>query len=347
MRIAVLTTLFALVVTGAARAQATVIAVSGKVSIRRDGWSGWLPVRFGTAVAVGDLLHTDVGATLEVLCPDLTRRKLSGNETSGAPCGAAQSPTRGEAGGPRLGPLRSGYAEPQHELTLLRPRWTLLEETRPVIRWSAPPGVRSVQVTVVGVKFKWSTQATGTRMVYPANAPRLIPGRQYSVLVTALPLASTADGEAWPIFEVLTPEKVADLERRVAKIHALPLDAEKRAFLEGSFLANRGLRAEAIDRLRSLAVTSQEPAIHRVLASVYREVGLEPQAIASFRIAVARSASLADLDGEGQAAAMLGELCRRSGYCEKNEGQRHLGRAVAIYEQVGAQDEAKRLRGLL
>src|SRR5205085_296171 len=84
-------------------------------------------------------------------------------------------------------------------------------------------------VTIVGVGFKWSTKATGRSMVYPADAPRLIPGRQYSVLVTAGSLASTRDGEAWPLFEILSPGQVTDLKNQVAKVRALPLNAKMKA----------------------------------------------------------------------------------------------------------------------
>ncbi|HEX6096430.1 MAG TPA: hypothetical protein VF432_08920 [Thermoanaerobaculia bacterium] len=345
MRMAAALALMTLLQAGTVEAQATVIAASGKVSIRRDGWSGWLPARFGTAVGTGDLLHTGPGSSVAVLCPDLTRGTLDADETSGAPCTVARTPVRAE-GGVLLAPLRSGHVEAEHALTLLGPRWTRVEDARPTIRWAAPPAVTEVQVTVRGVGVEWSTKVKGASLVYPANAPRLIPGRQYSVLITAGSLSSTRDGEGWPVFEVVAPEQLAEIRRQVAKVRALSPSTEQKTFLEGHLLAARGLRAAAIDRLQPIAPGSAEPVIHRLLAHTYQNVGLDRLAIDSYRAAAARSAALGDLDGEAQAAAALGELCQRSKRCAKGEAQGHLRRALAIYEQIGAKDELTRLRRL-
>jgi hypothetical protein len=58
------------------------VAVEGQVRLKRDGWSDYIPVGFGTLIQYDDLLQVDGIAT--VLCGDLTVETVSGWDS--CPC---------------------------------------------------------------------------------------------------------------------------------------------------------------------------------------------------------------------------------------------------------------------
>src|SRR5262249_42798805 len=155
------------------------------VSVKREGWSAYAPVLFGTALHYGDLLRLDGSAQATVVCTDLTLATVPSG-VGGIPCPVGREPN-----GPGLvydgslvNPTRSN---PSGEFPLVvAPRKTNLLDPRPTLRWTPVAGVTTYTVSVRGPKVSWSTEVTsGTEVAYPGNAPALVAGATYKVTVVA------------------------------------------------------------------------------------------------------------------------------------------------------------------
>jgi hypothetical protein len=325
----------------------TVIALNGTVRIRREGWKEWAPVQFGIAVDPGDILNTEAGSSVQVICADLSRVTLGEGQTAGAPCKSTSVPVRTDHGY-RLTPLRGNDGRRERDLFLVSPRWTRLAETDPTIRWVAPPGIDRFQVTVRGGGVNWTRTVQSQKSLrYPADAPRLEPGHQYSVLITAGALSSIRAGEPWPLFEIASRVQIDAMHRQLEVFHRLGLSSGKTAVLEAKLLASLGFHAEAIERLEQVSPRFDAAVTDRILAATYEATGLDHLAVEKYRQALRKSAVSADSDGEATAADALCTLCQRFGLCEKGETRKYLLRAMAIHEALGAARQVKRLRDQL
>ena len=60
------------------------VAVEGEVQLKRDGWSGYVPVGFGTIIQYDDLLQVDGTAT--VVCGDFSRYLVGNHLVSAGTC---------------------------------------------------------------------------------------------------------------------------------------------------------------------------------------------------------------------------------------------------------------------
>jgi hypothetical protein len=324
----------------------TVIALKGTVRIRREGWKEWAPVQFGTAVHQGDVLDTEAGSLVQVICADLSRGTLSEGQTAGAPCKSNIGPIKtinGDVTG-----FRGDGGQPERDLILVSPRWTRIAEANPTIRWTAPPDVNRFQIAVRGGEINWTRTVESQRSLrYPADAPRLVPGYQYSVFVTAGARSSNRPGEPWPFFEIAPKVQIEAMERQLQVVRSLGLSSERTAVLEGKLLTSLGFHAAAIDRLEPVASRLGAAVTYRLLAGTYLETGLDHLAVETYRQALRKSAASGDSDGEAMAADALGSLCQRFRLCEEGEARTHLRKALAIYEALGAEEQVKRLRAQL
>lgn len=325
----------------AATAAPEVVECQGKASFQRKGWKGWSPLRFGTELAQGDLIKVEVGGSVKIRCPDDSVKSLPAGQIRGVPCSEAGKTL---ASGPRLLSRVRGDADEGGGLTLLSPRWTWLTDGSPTLRWSAPPEVKRFTVTVRGGGSEWTaTVESATSLPYPKDAPPLIPGKQYAVVVKAEGLSSTRADAALPLFEVLPPARAAEAKRGIEKIRSLGLAPGPTAWLETEWLAGQGLLAEAIETGEAAARSFPEAALHRALGSAYKGVGLAGRAVDSYRKALELDEGSADSADRARVAEDLADLCLASGPCKSGEARRQLEAARGIYQKLGAAADVRRV----
>ena len=319
----------------------TVIASRGAVRIRREGWTHFAPVQFGIPVHPGDLLDAGPSASVEVICTDLSRGRLAQGEMGGAPCKSNNAPIPTPKG--YRSPLRGHDAPSGPNILVVSPRWTLVRESNPTIRWIAPAEVKRVEITLRDDRVLWTqvVDASLRSLPYPAGAPRLVPGRQYWVVVTGGGLSSSRD--PLPFFEVASAPQSDAVNRQLRTVRSLGLTPDKRAVLEAKLLANLGYHAEAIERLEQVAQKLGAAAAYRLLGAAYRDVGLNGLAIEKYRQALRHSEANADPDGVAMAAEALGSLCQHFGLCENGDAKKYLTKAVTIYRSLEAEAQVERL----
>ena len=321
----------------------TIVAVKGSVRIRRVGWKQWAPAYFGVAVHPKDLLNTDAGASVQVLCADLSRGTLTEGRTEGVPCKTNRPPIKNDAGQYQTS-LR-GDESTDRSLILITPRWTRIVDPHPTIRWSAPSDVKRFEVTVRGSGVLWTRTVDGqTSLRYPDDAPRLAPGNQYAISITAGELSSIRTGEPWPFFEVASRAQLDTMERQLRMVQSLGLGQEKNRVLEAKLLANLGMNAAAIERLEQVSPNFGAAIADRLLAGIYHDTGLDHLAVIRYRTALRKAVASGDAEGQALAADALGSLCQRFGLCARGEARTSLGKALEIYQKLGAEKHVKRLR---
>ena len=312
------------------------VAVEGKVQLKREGWRDYVPTDFGTLVRPTDLLNVD--GKVSVLCADLSIKSL--NAQGRCPCPINQGWL--EYHGLRFD---SGQrAMPQDVPYILHPRNTFVLNAHPLLRWHST-GVSSYTVSIVSfAKEVWSqSDVVGDRLRYPDDAPALLPGVDYLLVVRA-----NATGRA------STEEKAVDLgfqlsgdaerltveQQRNAILGLSSLDEPARTmalamyYLSVKSEGGRGLWGEAWLLLEPVAQTRTAPAVHLRMGEVLAAMKLPDEAETAYRAALQSAESLGDK--ESQAAAHAG-LWRVTG----NAADR--SEAIKLYEELG-DENAKTLQ---
>lgn len=193
----------------------------GDVSYRRKGWTGWAPLSTSTELKRNDLIHVGTNGFIAIDCPDGSLKPLPAGHTRGIPCSEAEEPLAIDR---HLVTSVRGDQEEGDGLTLLSPRWTWLSSGFPTLRWAAPPGVTLFTVTLLGGKQEWTTTiSSATSLPYPKDAPPLVPGVKYAVVVRAGVLSSLRNGEALPIFQILPAAQTAKVRQGLERIQSLKL----------------------------------------------------------------------------------------------------------------------------
>jgi hypothetical protein len=195
-----------------------VVAVQGKVMVRRQTWTGASPAVVGTVLRLGDLVAPNGVGKASILCADLTL-VTSGDAPAGIPCRPdGQSELRWN--GARVAPARSASTDfPK----LLYPRATDIMDGRPKIAWTAATGASSYQVSIEG------PAVSGTEYTYPVSAPILKAETDYQVVVHGGGRSSREEGVPGSGFRLVgAPRQTAvrDFERRIG---AVPLTDQARS----------------------------------------------------------------------------------------------------------------------
>lgn len=312
-----------------------VVAVKGKVALRRPNWTGTTPVVFGTVLQFGDLLSPEGDGKATILCADLTLAS-SANILEGVPCHPGGQPEL-RWNGARVAPARSAAADfPK----LLQPRATDLTDARPTIAWSPATGVGSYKVSVQGQNFEWTSPPTsGTEFEYPASAPSLKPETDYQVVVSGGGRDSREEGVPGAGFRLMGPVRTArvrDLERRIV---AMALDDAPRRLAIAHLYAGERLLLAAIATLGTLQDAS-ELAFRGDLQVKAQRPDL---AIESYRQAVAR-ASPDDLENGAYARKTLARLLLGT---DDLEARKLLDEAKTAYKTIGDSDALTEIGRLL
>jgi hypothetical protein len=305
------------------------VVAQGSVSVKRERWSTYAPALFGTILHYGDLLRLDGSAQATVVCADLTVANVSGG-TNGLPCKVVQPVL--VHNGSMVNPTRG---TPSGEFPLVvTPRKTKLLNPHPTLRWTVVPGATSYTISVRGPNVNWSTTVTsGTEVVYPANAPALVPGSTYKVIVVTGNRSSEEETLPGLGFTLLKSDETTTVLEGETKIRALGLADAPTRLLLANLYASQGLTAEAIEQLEALSGTSQEPAVLRSLGDLYLTLGLNRLAEARYLRAVNLSEHANDIEGQALAQRALGAIYEAIG--NPGEAAQRLRKAVELYQQLG------------
>jgi predicted small lipoprotein YifL len=318
-----------------------IVAVQGDASIKRAGWESYAPARFGVPLRKGDLLRLAASARAVVACADLKLSELPAG-VSGFPCKTGPEQSALVYAGRLAVPTRGEPGEGEYPV-VVSPRKTRLLDPHPMLRWTAVPGVTQYRISMQGTD--WTAAIDGrTETVYPADAPPLVPGTAYRLVVTAGERSSTEEGGAGLGFTMLEADEAEAVHAAEAKIRALGLSDAATRLLTANLYANHSLYAEAIELLGPLA-SSGEPAVPRLVGDLYLSIGLNRQTEESYLQALKLSEDASDVEGQAAAHATLGIVYESLG--SREEAIRHWRGAIAGYEQLGDQSKIAGLRALL
>lgn len=307
------------------------VEAQGQVSLKREGWTDYVPVSFGVEVQRGDLLRPDEGQEVKILCADLSLRTV--DREGGSPCKVVEPVLRyGESR--ILAPRAPGAPIPY----ILHPRNTAVLDANPLLRWH-DTGANSYEVAIVeGGKVLWSQSGVpGAELRYPDDGPELQPGVDY--LLSVKDEDSGHHSGEDPVkglgFRVLSEEDQAMVEARGDEILALPIDEPARHFALAVYYAGLGLRGEALALLDEITSTVGAPAIQLWRGDLLLAMHLPTESESAYQSALISSEARGDL--EAQAAACAG-LWRVKG------DEHHFDKALELYEALGDQAATEALR---
>ncbi len=258
----------------AANASGIVIATDGQLSVKRDGWQEYVRAIFGTPLYFGDLLRLDAPAQATIVCADLKRLAVP-TGLSGVPCQVAK-PILVYQGS--IVNVTRNYSTSEFPI-VVSPRKTKLLNPRPTLRWTPMASMSDYQVMLQGQGVNWSAKVGSvTQIIYPRDAPALVPGATYKVTVVGDTRSSNEETLPGLGFTMLTAEEEQAVRKAEADIRVLNLGDTPTRFLIANLYASLGLNAEAIEQLEELASKSKEPAISRLLGDLYVKVALNRHA---------------------------------------------------------------------
>lgn len=313
------------------------LATSGSVRLKRDGWKAFQPVAAGARLYATDLLEVQGSAT--VLCAGPTVETITA---------LGKTPCPSERGsfvydGARVSSGQRGT--PKDIPYIVFPRNTVVLEERPLLIWN-DTGAAPYTVTIVdgvGKEVMPPVEVTDARLSYPADAPALQPGIDYLLIVQDANGSTSADDPAKGLgFNVLGTTGRPEVEQQRDAILALEgLDeASRRLALAIYYVtwngdAGRGLYGEAWRLLEEVAQSSDTPPVQLWMGDVLHTIRLPNEAEAAYQHALEQAESTGDR--ASQAAAEAG-LWRVTGE------QARLEAALLGYEELGARREAEALR---
>ena len=306
------------------------VVVEGRVSVKRKGWTRYVPATFGMSLRSGDLLRLEESSRAAVACADLTLVSVPGG-VSGVPCmvprpllvyhGSLVNMTRDDTS--------------DEFPVIVSPRKTKLLSPRPILRWTPVARTTSYTVSVRGPNVNWSIEVSAkTDVVYPDNAPALSPGLTYKLSVTAGSRSSDAESVPGLGFSVLKTDEAQVVRDREAKIRALGLAEPPTRFLIAQLYASQDLSAEAIEQLEALSKTFKEPAVLRSLGDLYLKIGLNRLAEERYLFALELSRTTNDFEGEAVVQNTLG-LMYLDVFGNRGEAVQRLQQATGLYQTLG------------
>lgn len=320
-----------------------IVETQGKVLLKRQGWLDYCPTSVGTQLYPGDELLTESGATVTVLCADLTHLKLSSGETwylansnppeNPQPRGGRKVPPRGD-----INPLIP---------YIISPRSTFVVTEKPTLRWNGVPGATRYKVSVMSNEdVLWEEESTATEIVYP-GAPPLESGVDYLLIVDADTGASSCEENLPSLgFSLLDETKATLVRYSVERLTNLKLASEALALALAHLYIGYELKAEAQETLEVLVKQgSQTAAVYSTLGALYDDVGLSRLALTRYSRAAELSVAVGDLEGQAVAAAGLGEVYQTIGNIEA--AKHWLTQARDRFAALGDTERVKELENWL
>jgi hypothetical protein len=314
------------------------VAAEGQVLLKREGWSDYTSVGFGTLLQWSDLLQVEGEASL--LCGDLSIMPMSGRGSCPCPPAPSRLMYRGAY-------FRDSQTMPDVPY-VLHPRNTLASSTNLELRWH-DTGAASYAVGVVhGGKTMWSQpDVTGNSIGYPEDAPPLRPGIDYLVTVrdNDTGVSSHDDPTTGLGFRLLSKEERSVVEAERDGILAVKsLDKSARDLALAIYYAtyspsteeNRRLWGEAWLLLESVAQKRQDsPVVRLWIGDVLAATKLPTEAKVAYQIALEAAETLGDIESQAEAQAGLWRVTGDEQAWED---------AVALYDRLGDRQRVKALR---
>jgi hypothetical protein len=310
-----------------------IVSIQGEVSFKRQGWTNYEPLVFGTNLVIGDLLRLAPSAGAKLVCADLTLHELLPG-ASGVPCAAAQSVLKLREGS-WLNPTRNTPVEGSFPL-VLSPRKTKLLSTTPKLRWTPVKGADAYDVTVRSSDLMWSYRTAATEIAYPTSAPHLRPGVDYKLIVTYKNESSNDEGGMALGFSLLSESERKIVEKQVAQIAGMKLPNDVMTFLTAYIYAAHELNAEAIEKLESIKGSFRVSAVPRMLGNLYLTVGLPRQAEAAFLESLKLSEKEKDEQGQIEAHSALADIYHEA-FGNNKEAKQHLNAMLELARTLGDQ----------
>jgi hypothetical protein len=231
---------------------------------------------------------------------------------------------------------------------VISPRRTRLLNPRPTLRWTPIQGVDTYTVSIQADKLIWSSTVQGmTEVPYPADAPALVAGQVYKVVVAGGGRSSEDKLVPDLGFSIAPPDEVNELKAAEGRIKTLGVSDGAAQFLVAVLYATRkaevrdNFNAEAIERLESLSTSLVEPAVQRMLGDLYLKVGLLTKAEAHFTQANELSRKVNDIDGQATELQTLGTIYELLG--NRDEAIKRLQDAIAWYQKMGDTNAVQQL----
>ncbi len=281
-----------------------IIEFRGKVKYKRDGWSNYQPVGFGTKLYPGDLIQVPTGATARIQC-------AIGNFWS-VPEGVSGLNNGCEPVNDNDNGLRPGSNDDYLKIPfVISPRSTSLLTDKPILRWNAVSGasryVVSISDETVGNEI-WKAEVSGTEIVYPGTPP-LEPGVDYLVMIKAdNDRSSGEDKEINLGFRLIDKTQSQRLLADVEQIKQ-ELSGEAADLAAVHLYTTSKLNAEVIEMLEVLAQKgSQTTAIYRMLGDLYWQVKLHHLSENPYKKAVQLAEENQDIEVKAVAQARLSEI---------------------------------------
>jgi hypothetical protein len=307
-----------------------VVEIQGSISVKRVGWTEYAPATFGTSLAGSELLRVQTGSTARIVCADFTLG-IARSGVNHVPCSSGRHWL--SDGDPSITPPRTTGSI--NFPLLLSPRKTKIATPYPVIRWTPMTAAEFYSVTVRGLDHDWTTRVLSptTSLVYPDDAPELLAGHTYRVIVVGGGHSSEEEGTPDLGFTLLDAAELQELRSMKSKIRQLDLDANTIQFLEAHVYASQGAYADAMETLRFPATSLQAGAVHRYLGYIKLKVGLTASAAEDFTKALRVSTEANDIEGKALALRALGRI--HSALGNKDEAISNLREASVLYKSLG------------
>jgi hypothetical protein len=320
-----------------------IVALQGRLAMKRKGWSAFASARIGTTLRRGDLLRLEGSSQAKVICAGLTVSDVP-PELSGVPC-AATKPILIYLGD-KVTATR-GYGEGAFP-RVVAPRKTKLLNSRPTLRWTPVAGATQYKVIVRGQNERgqnpyWNTYVpSATKLDYPAGAPPLEADTDYKLIVSAGGRQSDEEAEPGLGFALLKSDKAKEARDAEKKIHALGLPDAPTRLLIAYLYAAYDLNAEAIEQLEGISESLQEPAPARLLGALYLAIGLSRHAEKHYLRALELSRKVNDEEGQAIAHKELGRIYDEA-LGARNAATQHFESALKWYKNLGDQQTAVRI----
>jgi len=268
----------------------------GRVEVKGAGAAGWRSAGPLLALGVGDAVRATADAHAIVL--------LSGGRGTarvdaahspyvvGAPAGASKIEKAQRLIEDSLAFLSATTPEParavlstrgaSRPLVILTPRNGPVLPGSVVFEWAGNPASRyTVRVEGPAGVLLERTGVVGARFAYPEDAPRLMPGVQYTFQVVAL-----GQSPQETRFEIVDPARAQAVRqdlRHLDEALGAGLSEPSRTVLKAGALASQGLLHDAwLVVLAALAKRPDDPTLHTLLATLYLKTGLPEQAAEAF-----------------------------------------------------------------
>jgi hypothetical protein len=271
----------------------------GQAQVKTAGSVEWTAPQPLLALREGDQLRATADAQLVVLyhAGGATRTVTAANSpfTVGSPPGAGPSDQVGVVAAGvaqflvgKQGPQtyrRAASRSIDPEAVMLAPRETRLLPGPVTFEWEGPEQAlyRLRVVDTRGVVWEQADVARRS-LPYPANAPALVPGVQYSWELEA-PNQSAQRAR----FEILEDTEARRIRGQLALLDNARYSPGTLRVMRAAVLYQAGLYQEVRRELEPAAAGSDDPTVHTLLGEVYQRVGLSARAALAFERARALS----------------------------------------------------------